>query len=120
MEIELLEAQGKSEEALALQRQMELDAMDESLRALQEEIWATEELSKAMEEVANRSETVSDWLNSLITSSVIPVTSAEAYQEQYDKLYAESGTAEGLSDFLNYATQYLNFMKVVFRIIGYL
>ena len=111
MEIELLEAQGKSEEALALQRQMELDAMDESLRALQEEIWATEELSKAMEEVANRSETVSDWLNSLITSSVIPVTSAEAYQEQYDKLYAESGTAEGLSDFLNYATQYLNFMK---------
>ncbi|MDD3681998.1 MAG: hypothetical protein PHX36_10785, partial [Mesotoga sp.] len=111
MQIELLEAQGKSEEALALQRQMELDAMDESLRALQEEIWATEELSKAMEEVANRSETVSDWLNSLITSSVIPVTSAEAYQEQYDKLYAESGTAEGLSDFLNYATQYLNFMK---------
>lgn len=47
LQIELLSAQGKSEEALALSRQMELDAMDESLHGLQKAIWAQEDLNAA-------------------------------------------------------------------------
>jgi len=46
MEITLLEAQGKASEALAIKRQMELDAMDESLRPLQLLINAQLDLNK--------------------------------------------------------------------------
>lgn len=50
LQIELLNAQGKSEEALAMQRQMELDALDESLHSLQLQVWAQQDLNKAREE----------------------------------------------------------------------
>lgn len=47
MEIELLTAQGNTTEAVARQRQIELDTLDESLRPLQEMIWAQEDLNVA-------------------------------------------------------------------------
>lgn len=50
LQIELLEKQGKSQQALALSRQMELDAADESLHAIMRQIWALEDLNKAREE----------------------------------------------------------------------
>ena len=50
LQIELLKAQGKSEEALAIQRQMELDALDESLHSLQLQVWAQQDLNKARDE----------------------------------------------------------------------
>ena len=57
MNIELLELQGMSEEALALQREIELAAMDESLRALQILIYAEEDRIAALnaQETAARS-----------------------------------------------------------------
>ena len=50
LQIQLLEEMGKSEEALAMQRQIELDALDESLHSLQLQVWAQQDLNKAREE----------------------------------------------------------------------
>ncbi|CBV44057.1 EF-hand domain-containing protein [Halomonas elongata] len=50
--ITLLEMAGKSEEALALQRERELATIDESLRPFQERIWALQDEAKAQEEAA--------------------------------------------------------------------
>lgn len=58
LQIDLLNAQGKSEEALAMQRKIELESLDESLRSLQLQVWAQQDLNaereaeiKAMEEM---------------------------------------------------------------------
>lgn len=50
--IRLLEEQGKAEEALAMRRQLELEAMDESLRSIQEQIYAQQDLNAAAKESA--------------------------------------------------------------------
>ena len=47
LEIQLMEAQGRSVEALAASRQLELEAMDASLRSLQSMIYAEQDLSAA-------------------------------------------------------------------------
>jgi hypothetical protein len=52
MEIQLMEAQGRSAEALAASRQLELDAMDEGLRGIQRQIFAQQDLNAANEAVA--------------------------------------------------------------------
>jgi hypothetical protein len=58
LEINLLDAQGKTSEALALRRKMELEAMDESLRPLQQQIYAEQDLAatraKAAEQTSQR------------------------------------------------------------------
>ena len=52
LEIQLMEAQGRSVEALAASRQLELEAMDESLRGIQRQIFAQQDLNAANEAVA--------------------------------------------------------------------
>jgi hypothetical protein len=52
LQLQLLQAQGKAVEALALQRQMELAAMDASLRPLQQQIYAAQDLAKAKDNLA--------------------------------------------------------------------
>lgn len=47
LENELLDAQGKTTEALAARREDELKALDPSLRALKQTIWATQDAKKA-------------------------------------------------------------------------
>ena len=49
LEIQLMEAQGRSVEALAASRQLELEAMDASLRSLQTMIYAEQDLAAARE-----------------------------------------------------------------------
>jgi len=63
LEIELLEKQGKSQEALALKRQMELDATDESLHALLKMIWALDDAAAAEAERAREVEKAEQLLN---------------------------------------------------------
>jgi hypothetical protein len=60
-----MEAQGKSEEALAAKRADELAALDETLRALQEQVWAAQDaaeaakaLAQAQEEAARQAEAI--------------------------------------------------------------
>lgn len=50
MTIELLKLQGKAEEALRLEREMALAALDPALHALQLQIWAAEDAAKAAAE----------------------------------------------------------------------
>jgi len=52
LQLRLYEALGQSAEALALKRQMELEATDESLRAMLLAIYAAEDAAKAQEELA--------------------------------------------------------------------
>jgi hypothetical protein len=47
LQIDLLNAQGKSSEALAMKRKMELDAMDASLRGLQQQVWKAQDVAAA-------------------------------------------------------------------------
>jgi len=49
LEIQLMEAQGRSSEALAASRKLELESMDASLRSLQSMIYAEQDLSAARE-----------------------------------------------------------------------
>ncbi|WP_340265404.1 coiled-coil domain-containing protein [Sphingobium mellinum] len=60
MEITLLEAQGKSSEALALRRQAELDAMDASLRPLQEQIYAWQDAAAAQADAQEQARSAAD------------------------------------------------------------
>lgn len=55
LEIQLMEAQGRAAAALAARRELELAAMDESQRALQQQIWAAEDAAKAAQEMAEAS-----------------------------------------------------------------
>lgn len=52
LEIQLMEAQGRSVEALAASRQLELESMNASLHAIQRQIFAQQDLSAANEAVA--------------------------------------------------------------------
>ena len=54
LEIELMDALGNSSEALAARRELELQAMDGSLQALQKQIWATKDAAKASVEASER------------------------------------------------------------------
>lgn len=52
LEIELLDATGNSAQATAMRRQLELAAMDESLRGLQQSIWTAQDAASAQEALA--------------------------------------------------------------------
>lgn len=52
LEIQLMEAQGDATGALAAQRALELEGMDATLRALQQQVWAAEDAAKATEDLA--------------------------------------------------------------------
>jgi hypothetical protein len=67
LEIQLMEAQGRSEEALAAKRADELAALDPTLRALQEQVWAAQAaadankaLAQAQEEAARLAQAIAD------------------------------------------------------------
>lgn len=83
MEIELLEAQGKTAEALAASRKRELEAMDESLRPLQELIWLTQELGTSLETVTTN---VTTEINALISTSSSAASEARRMAQTYKGL----------------------------------
>lgn len=107
LEIQLLEAEGKAAEALAMKRQMELDAMDASLRALQKQVWAAQDVAKAkddlsaaykresqtLQQTADKfhkfADTLRDFRDTLFASADSPLT----YNRALAKLIAQSGLA---------------------------
>lgn len=52
LEIQLMEAQGDASGSLAAKRALELEGMDASLRALQQQVWSAEDAKKATEDLA--------------------------------------------------------------------
>jgi predicted house-cleaning noncanonical NTP pyrophosphatase (MazG superfamily) len=83
MEIELLNAQGKTAEALAASRKRELEAMDESLRPLQELIWLTQDLGTQLETVTT---SVTTEINALISTSSSAASQARSMANTYKNL----------------------------------
>jgi hypothetical protein len=59
LQIQLLQAVGQAEEALTIQRALELQVLDASLRPLQMQVWAAQDASKAMEDVARSTQAAS-------------------------------------------------------------
>ena len=88
-----MEAQGEAEEALALARQAELDAMDPTLAAIQEQIWAQEELNDAMETYT----TITEALSAAIED--ISGTGAISTQAGFNALFSSAmgGDTEALA-----------------------
>lgn len=85
LEIQLMEAQGRSVEALAASRQLELEAMDASLRSLQTMIYAEQDLSAARE--AEKSaiadlQAVVDMLNANVANAEANLAEAQRAQRQ--------------------------------------
>lgn len=60
MEIDLMEALGNSAEALAARRKIELEAMDASLRGLQQQIWAALDAKAAAEAAAEAAQVLAE------------------------------------------------------------
>lgn len=58
---------------------------------------------------------IRDWINDMNRSALAPVTSMEAFQSEYERqkalAYAPGATTQDVSGFLNYAKEYLQFMR---------
>jgi len=93
LELELLEAQGSAEEALALARQDELNSMDESLRSIQEQIWATEDLNDAMSTYSTITEALAAAIDDISGNATVST------QAGFNTLYAQAmgGDTEALT-----------------------
>lgn len=83
LNVELLRAQGKEQEALNEQRRLELDAMDESLRGLQYQVWAEQDRAKAiadttreLESSNSKLESFSNRIKTSIGSNIISIDKA--------------------------------------------
>jgi hypothetical protein len=67
------------------------------------------------ESLRNQSETIRNWLIDLNMSALAPVTSMESYRAEYERqkamASAPGATEQDLSGFLNYAKEYLQFMR---------
>jgi hypothetical protein len=80
---------------------------------------ALEDVGKAQADLTksliDQSKMIADWLSEMDRSSLAPVTSLVAWQSEYDRQKAIASTPEAtsqdLSGYLNYAKDYLQFMR---------
>lgn len=86
LEIQLMEAQGRTVEALAARRLLELAAMDASLRGLQEQIWAAQAKAEADAIAAKAAEDAAD------AQAKAAEDAANALQQYADALASVSQT----------------------------
>lgn len=92
--LELLRAQGKAEEALAMERQAQLLTLDQSLRALQQQVWAEQDLAQKREDAAKVVESARNALSQSYQKE------AQAIQQTIDKFKGFSDTLRDLRDSL--------------------
>ncbi|MBB3142835.1 DUF4214 domain-containing protein [Halomonas organivorans] len=127
MEIELLRLQGFEAEATRRERQLELDAMNDSLDPLQERIWALRDAKEAEQErnqaleqarktLAGFSTSIDDWLAQLTSTDQGMGTpqeqldaAASAWQTQLAA--ARAGDQDALGSITQYADRYLDAAK---------
>lgn len=95
LEIELLEALGNSTEALAARRQLELAAMDESLRALQNQIWAALDARAASEAAAEATRVLAE--EQARAAEVAATLAAERRELEIQLLEAQGLALEALT-----------------------
>ena len=87
MEMQLLELTGTAAEILAAKRKKELDAMDETLRPLQELIWLTQDWAdKIAEATKNTTSAIDEQISLSKTASGAARSAADAYKKMIDTL----------------------------------
>jgi hypothetical protein len=87
MEMQLLELTGTAEEVLAAKRKLELAALDETLRPLQELIWLTQDWADKIAEATKNTTSAIDAQISLSNSAANAARSAaDAYKNMIDTL----------------------------------
>lgn len=79
LQIQLLKEMGRSEEALALERERELAALDESLRAIMQQIYTYQDLAKAVNYAKNELEKARD--AEIKTINAVVSAAEESYNE---------------------------------------
>ena len=85
LQIQLLQAQGKAEAAVALQRKMELDQLDPALRDLQKQVWAAQDAAAKRAQHEQHLATAKDNLS-------------QAYQRESQALQQTADTFRGFAD----------------------
>lgn len=100
LEIALMEAQGDVAGALAAKRALELEAMDENLRSIQQQVWAAEDATKAANEYKAALEGVTDSIVDEIKRlrGITATTSLASLKAQFGILTAQArgGNIEAL------------------------
>ena len=116
MQIALLRAQGKTEAALALERQNQLDQTDPLLQALQLQTWAAEDLAEKMNKLTDAGKTLADFVDSL-TSKVAGSNSLNATRDAYlsNLNLARQDNVEALGKTSSLAQSYLDAAKASAR-----
>lgn len=127
IEIGLLELLGDESAIVALQRERELEGIDESLRPMQERLWALEDETNAVigasDAVANyvgalgqasdfldgAFGNIQQWRDDLDATSQAPVLNLEAASDQFARqlALAENGDRDALQSITRYADQFL-------------
>ena len=105
LEIELMEALGHAEEALAAKRADILADLDASLRDLQQQVWDALDAQKLREAAKAWSGVLNDWLNGNALGDLSPMTAQQQLleaQRQYDlaKLGGDAGALTAAADML--------------------
>jgi hypothetical protein len=95
LEIQLLEALGKSSEALAARRELELAALDETLRGLQLQIYAAEDAKNASNAAAEAARTMAAEQERLAEQTL--ALSRERRSMEIDLLEAQGFAVEALA-----------------------
>lgn len=130
MEVEILRLQGREEEALRRERELELESMNESLRPLKERMWALQDAAEAEEEAKQKAEerakalrdaekerasfatTIRSWIDQMESTDrglASPgdqlAAASEAYREQLEA--ARSGDRDALGSITQYADRFI-------------
>jgi hypothetical protein len=114
-QIPLLEALGYAEEALAIKRHQELDALSKTNQVLQLQTWAAEDLTEAIGGFETRAEEISTFIDNLSQGSLAPVQSAQSWVNEYAKKRAKAlgagASDEDITGYLSYVQEYLEFQR---------
>jgi TP901 family phage tail tape measure protein len=112
MQIALLKAMGKDEQALALERQKILEAMDPTLKAMQQQVWATEELAEKFKKLKDAGKSLSDFIDSLSGKAAATSTLASTRAAYVGNLgLARNDDAVALSKTVSVAQAYIDAAK---------
>ncbi|WP_110678716.1 tape measure protein [Salinicola sp. RZ23] len=125
-QVTLLQLAGRDQEALNLQRQQELETIDESLRPIQERIWALQDEQSALQDARQASAdyrsaleqassqldgtlgNISAWIDQQTATGGSPSVNLQEAQAQFARqlALAENGDRDALNSITQYADRY--------------
>jgi len=99
-------------EILEKSRAMELAAMDESLRPMQEMMWALEDSESTMADYAAGINSIQGAIDSIMGGDATSVQSSDYFNERYDELLAAAQADPAKAgEFAAFSKQYLDFIE---------